>query len=93
MNASGLLQLWWIWPVLLAGAAACTPAWRWSWILTFQLAVIGTEWAYVGAISFATWPTQRTVVGAMWACVALYLAGAGNLYRQYRNLRDFRRRA
>ena len=86
MNASGLTQLWWLWIPLLLGAAACTPAWRWSWVLTFQLGAIGTEWAYVGATSLAEWPTQRAVVGATWTCVALYLAGAGNLNRQLRDL-------
>jgi len=87
MNASGLTQLWWLWVPLLAGAAACTPAWRWSWVLGFQLGVIGTEWAYVGATSLAQWPAQRLVVGAIWAGVVLYLAGAANLHRQFQQLR------
>jgi hypothetical protein len=92
MNASGLMQLWWLWVPLLLGAAACTPAWRWSWVLTFQLGAIGTEWAYVGATSLGQWPSQRLVVGATWACVALYLAGGASLHRQYRDFRDRKHR-
>ena len=92
MNASGLTQLWWLWIPLLAGAAACTPAWRWSWVLGFQLGVVGTEWAYVGATSLAQWPTQRPLVGAIWAGVVLYLAGGASLHRQYRDLRQRRLR-
>lgn len=91
MNASGLMQLWWLWPLLLAGSAACTRTWRWSWVLSFQLAAIGTEWAYVGATSLAQWPTHRSVVGAIWACVMLYVAGAANLNREFQRLRKERR--
>ena len=91
MNASGLMLMWWLWVPLLLVAAACTPAWRWSWVLSFQLGAIGTEWAYVGATSLANSPTQRFLVGATWALVALYLAGAANLHQQFWELRRQRR--
>jgi hypothetical protein len=91
MNASGLMQLWWLWIPLLLGAAACTPAWRWSWALTLQLAIVGTEWAYVGATSLAQWPAQRAVVAATWVYVALLLAGAANLNRMYQQYRQWKR--
>ena len=87
MNASGLVSQWWLWIPLLLGAAACTPAWRWSWVLTFQLGAMGTEWAYLGATSLGHWPAQRFVIGATWTCVALYLAGAANLNRRFWELR------
>jgi hypothetical protein len=91
MNASGLIQLWWLWIPLVAGAVSCTPAWRWSFVLTLQLAVFGTEWAYVGATSLAQWPAQRLVVGVAWASVALYLGGAASLHRDFRRYREWRR--
>jgi hypothetical protein len=82
MNASGLMQDWWLWIPLLLGAAACTPAWRWSWVLSFQLGAIGTEWSYVGATSLGQWPGQRYFIGAAWAFVGLLLAVAAQLNRQ-----------
>ena len=91
MNAAGLLGLWWTWVPLLLGAAACSRAWRWSWVLALQLGAIGTEWAYVGATSLAQWPSQRLFVGATWATVAFYFAGAGSLHRQYQAYRAFQR--
>ena len=91
MNASGLMHLWWQWVPLLLGAAACTPKWRWSWILSFQLGALGTEWAYLGATSLAQWPMQRLMVGAIWAWVALCLAGTANLNREIQELQRLRR--
>lgn len=82
MNASGLVQLWWLWVPLLLGAATCTPEWRWSWVLSFQLGVVGTEWAYVGATSLGQWPGQRLLIGATWALVVLFLAVAAKLNRR-----------
>jgi hypothetical protein len=92
MNASGLVHLWWLWVPLLVGAAASTPAWQWSFVLSFQLAVLGTEWAYVGATALAQWPTQRQFVGLTWAGVALYTGGVANLHREIRSFREWRRR-
>lgn len=87
MNATGLVGLWWAWTVLLAGAAACTPAWRWSWVLSFQLGAIGTQWAYVGAVSLAMWPDQRAIVGGVWAGGVFALGMAGDFNRRYRERR------
>jgi hypothetical protein len=86
MDACGLLQLWWLWLPLLLGAASCRPAWRWGFVLTFQLGVLGTEWAYVGATALAQWPTQRPVVGVVWAGVGLYSGGAASLHHKFRDL-------
>jgi hypothetical protein len=91
MNASGLMQIWWLWIPLMAGATACTPAWGWSWALTLQLAILGTEWAYVGATSLGQWPEHRVVVAAAWVYVALLLAGAANLNRMYQHYREWKR--
>jgi len=82
MNASGLETLWWVWVPMLLGAAACTPAWRWSWLLTLQLAVIGTEWAFVGASALGTWPMSHLIVGGVWAGVAFGLALAAEANRR-----------
>ena len=90
MNATGLVGLWWTWPVLVAGAAACTPAWRWSWVLTFQLGAIGTQWAYVGAIALAVWPDHRVLVGVVWTGGVLALGLAGDFNRRYHDLRGRR---
>ena len=82
MNASGLVAAWWLWVPLLLGAATCTPDWRWSWVLSFQLGIVGTEWAFVGATSLGQWPGQRLFIGASWALVALSLAVAAKLNRR-----------
>jgi hypothetical protein len=82
MNASGLVAAWWLWVPLLLGAATCTPEWRWSWVLSFQLGVVGTEWAFVGATSLGQWPGQRLFIGAIWALLALLMAVAAKLNRR-----------
>ena len=91
MNASGLMQDWWLWIPLLLGAASCTPAWRWSWVLSFQLGVVGTEWAYVGSTSLGQWPGQQLPIGAAWAFVGLLLAVAAQLNRQFQLPNRYRR--
>jgi len=90
MNASGLLQLWWLWLPLTAGAAACTPAWRWSWVVTLQLGILGTEWSFVGALALTTWPSHRDVVGGVWIATALALASAGLVNRRYNDVPERR---
>ena len=82
MNASGLVQLWWLWVPLLLGAASCTPEWRWSWVLSFQLGVVGTEWTFVGATWLGQWPGQRFFIGATWTLVALFLAVVAKFNRR-----------
>jgi hypothetical protein len=86
MNASGLEALWWVWVPLLLGAAACTPEWRWSWLLTLQLGVGGTQWAFAGASALVTWPGHLPIIGAIWAGVALSFAAAAKDHRRYRDL-------
>ena len=86
MNASALTEHWWLWIPLVIGASACTPAWRWTWVLSLQLAVVGTEWAYVGAVSLAMWPTQRTFVGFAWTGSVIALAVVGLINRRYQSL-------
>jgi hypothetical protein len=84
MNATGLLQLWWLWPILLVVAAVSAPSW-W-WVLSVQLAIVGTEWAYVGCVALAMWPSAPWQVGIMWGGVALALAVVGMMNRRYQNL-------
>src|SRR5450759_5321162 len=86
MNASGLTEQWWLWIPLVIGAAACTPAWRWTWVLSLQLGFVGTEWAYVGAVSLALWPTHQTFVGIIWTASVLTLAVVGLFNRRYQSL-------
>jgi hypothetical protein len=86
MNASGLTEHWWLWIPLTIGAAACSPAWRWTWVLSVQLGIVGTEWAYVGAVSLAMWPMHRTLVGIVWTASVLTLAVVGVFNRRYQSL-------
>jgi hypothetical protein len=77
MTATGLLNQWWTWPVLLACAWACTRSWRWLWLLSLELGFVGAMWAAVGAAALARLPNDRLLVGAIWAAFPLALAGAG----------------
>jgi hypothetical protein len=86
MNASALTEHWWLWIPLVISAAAWTPAWRWTWVLSLQLAVVGTEWAYVGAVSLAMWPAHRAFVGFVWTGSAIALAVVGLFNRRYQSL-------
>jgi hypothetical protein len=85
MTAAALLGVWWTWLALLGCGWVWSKAWRWSWLLTLQLAVVSAEWAYVGASSLAT-STNRTIVGVLWTAFPLVLAGAGILNRRYHDL-------
>jgi hypothetical protein len=86
MTATALVDDWWLWFPLVIGAASCSPAWRWTWVLSLQLGVVGTEWAYVGAVSLATWPTHRIFVGFVWGGTSLALAVVGLFNRRYQSL-------
>lgn len=77
MTGTGLSGLWWTWPPLLGVAWVATPAWRWTWVLSFQLAVIGAEWASVGAVALASAPESRLLVGVAWAAFPLALSALG----------------
>lgn len=82
--ATGLLRMWWTWLPLLACARACAPRWRWAWVLSLELGFVGVVWATVGISALAQLPTQRVVVGTVWAASALALAGAGIRNRRTR---------
>ncbi len=77
MTATGLLDQWWTWPVLLTCAWACTRSWHWTWLLSLELGAVGTMWAMVGAHALASYPADRLLVAAIWAAVPLALAAAG----------------
>lgn len=85
MTATGLLQLWWSWPILVAAAWVWSPEWRWTWVLTLQLAFFGTEWAFTGAYALAYWPGRSVLVGAVWASAMLALAVIAALNRRYQD--------
>jgi hypothetical protein len=82
MIATGLTGEWWTWPLLLAGSWACTPSWRWSWMLALEEAFVGLQWAFVGAVMLAQLPGARLPVGVLWTAFPLALAGAGLLNRR-----------
>jgi hypothetical protein len=82
MIATGLTGLLWMWPLLLAGSWACTPSWRWSWMLALEEAFVGLQWAFVGASMLAQFPGVRLLVATMWVAFPLALAGAGFVNRR-----------
>jgi hypothetical protein len=86
MTAGALVGLWWTWLPLLLCACIWSRAWRWSWLLTLQLGIVGAEWAYIGATALAQWPDLRIFVGLIWASIPLALAMAGIANREYHNL-------
>jgi len=88
MTATALLGLWWAWPVLLGCGWAWTKAWRWSWLLTLQLAIVSAEWAYVGANSIGK-GADRAIAGVLWAAFPLGLAGAGLINRRYHDVAQY----
>jgi len=90
MTATGLIGDWWLWVPLAGGAAACSPTWRWTWVLSLQLAVIGTEWAYVGAVWLGMWPNDRFLVGLAWTGSMVVLATVGLVNRRYQSLPERR---
>ncbi len=63
MTATGLVKLWWTWPLLLVCSWTCTPSWRWSWMLALEEALVGLQWAFVGAAA----PRSCRVRGSWWA--------------------------
>lgn len=80
-TATGLLDLWWTWPVLLVVAWACMRSWHWLWLLSLELGFVGAIWAAVGVSALAHFPNDRLLVGALWAAFPLALAGAGTMNR------------
>jgi hypothetical protein len=82
MVATGLVGDWWTWPLLLIGSWACTPLWRWSWMLALEEAFVGLQWAFVGTTMLAQFPGARLLVGALWMAFPLALAGVGVVNRR-----------
>ena len=64
MTATGVLGQWWSWPVLLAVSFSSTRAWRWSWVLSLEMAWVGTAWAFVGAWWLDAYPAERLLTGS-----------------------------
>jgi len=60
MTAAGLAGLLGTWRLLLLASAVATSGWRWTWVLAFQLAVIGAEWASIGVEVLASTTAGRT---------------------------------
>lgn len=67
MTATALLGQWWTWPILLADSAIATRSWRWSWLLSLELAYVGATWGFLGANALALWPGMTMLVGIVWA--------------------------
>jgi hypothetical protein len=82
--ATGLLDAWWTWPLLLICAWACMRSWRWLWLLSLELGFVGVMWAAVGATALAHLPNNRLLVGAIWTAFPLALAGTGARNRHRR---------
>ena len=76
MTATGLLDQWWSWPVLLIEAAVATRSERWSWVLSLELSYVGTAWAFVGANALGTWPALVVPIGVVWTAFPATLAVA-----------------
>jgi hypothetical protein len=74
MTATGMLDQWWSWPVLLIDSAMATRSWRWSWVLALELSLVGTAWAFVGAIALGTWPSLLLPIGVLWIAFPATLA-------------------
>jgi hypothetical protein len=91
MTATGLLDQWWSWPVLLIEAAISTRSQRWSWVLSLELGYVGTAWAFVGADALGSWPTLVVPIGVVWAAFPVLLAGAVSHHRHQPLLGCFRR--
>jgi hypothetical protein len=66
----GLLIYWW------------APRDGWSWLVGIQLALAGTEWAFISAWAMRTYPELRLPIGLIWILAALLIAGAGILSRR-----------
>ncbi|MDA8317923.1 MAG: hypothetical protein M0010_22560 [Actinomycetota bacterium] len=77
MVAMGLTGLWWTWPVLAICALAASPVEAWGWVLAIEEAVIGTEWAWIGASSFTSFPTSRGLVAFCWLAFPAALGAIG----------------
>lgn len=74
MTATGLLAQWWTWPLLLVESAIATRREGWAWVLSLELAFVGTTWAFAGASALGTWPSDAGLIGVVWAAFPGVLA-------------------
>ena len=77
MIATAECGLWWAWPVLLVCSRGWTRRMIWNWVLSLEEGVVGSEWAFVGTGSLASFPADRALVGALWTGFPLALAAVG----------------
>jgi hypothetical protein len=77
MVAMVLTGLWWSWPVLALCALGASPGEAWGWVLAIEEAIVGTEWAWLGASSLASFPGSRALVALCWIGFAAALAVVG----------------
>jgi hypothetical protein len=90
LTALAPLGQWWTWPVMLLGVAAISPSWRWLWLLALELAFVGAQWAYVGAVSLGR-SDDVTLVAIGWIAFPTALAGAGVVSWRRHHRRQMRR--
>ena len=82
MTSTAILFIWWTWvPLGICGWWWANRAWRWTWLVTIEAGVIGTQWAFVGAYALAAWPGQRLTVAVCWVAYPLLIAAASVLAR------------
>jgi hypothetical protein len=91
MLATALSGMWWTWPLLLAGAWTVLHTWHWLWLLTLELAVIGAQWAILGAMALANSSANWLVIGLAWVAfpLALAIAGMANRHHHHQAMSQF----
>jgi hypothetical protein len=75
--ATGPTGLWWSWPLLGLCALAASPGEAWGWVLAIEEAVLAIEWAWLGASSFASFPTSGVPVALCWVGFPIVLTAVG----------------
>jgi len=81
MPVCALLGQWWAGAVLMVATVALSPHQRCRWLLALELAVIGTEWAYLGATALAERTNNMLHVESAWLAFPLALAAASAIHR------------
>lgn len=77
MTAASLSGQWWAWALLIPTTVGWSPRERWVWVLAIQEGIVGAQWAYVGAASWAAFPTQHPLVALLWVAFPAALATTG----------------
>ncbi len=77
------VPLWIAWLPLAVCAWWWAPrhAFRWSFLLALEAAVVGVQWSLLGALSLAEWPDSRALVAGIWIGAALLIAFVAALSR------------